>query len=287
MRSWDTRCAPRLEGVPELTSLRQLACASSLSNVSLQNGAPLLMRLQSYDNIPRCLQVPDALWEAAACMPALAELSISVHTPAETVVAVGSHVWQRLAACTQLARLKLAEGFVDGAPDESGKIAKLPSYGLALPSACRSSCISRARYSGACTQPRLHSHASETASPQPATAAPPPCAGAFELHPGITQLTALRRFGLHGNIASLGDLWHHTGLTRLMLLDSEQPIPAPAHRGPSLPALLEADLGADNWQMEPPQHGVISQGLRNVTRLVRPSCGYQQSYSSSCLPQFR
>ncbi len=93
-------------------------------------------------------------------------------------------------------------------------------------------------------------------------------AGEFELQPGITQLTPLRELEVHGNVASLGDLWQHTGLTRLALVECDRPILGPTHSGPSLPALLEASLGTDMREMVPPEHGFF-QALSNVTYLVR------------------
>lgn len=65
--------------------------------------------------------MPGALWDSLACMPALAQLEIRVHTHEGRTVAIGSGAWQRLAACTQLARLKLQEGTVEGGIDEAGE----------------------------------------------------------------------------------------------------------------------------------------------------------------------
>lgn len=62
---------------------------------------------------PLPLQVPDELWDSLACLPSLAYLEIAVHLWPGNPVVLDSRVWQRLAACTQLDRLRLAKGFVD------------------------------------------------------------------------------------------------------------------------------------------------------------------------------
>ncbi|PRW56681.1 Leucine-rich repeat-containing 40 [Chlorella sorokiniana] len=157
-------------------------------------------------------EVPDELWSSVACMPALANLEIEVHTGMGTTVAIGSRARECLAACTQLARLKLAEGYVEGSGDEPGE---------------------------------------------------------FALLPGATRLSALRELELHGNVSSLGDLWQHTGLTRLVLLDSIDSYPAaPDGSGSSLPALLQAELGTDQRHIELPEQHRLFAALNNVTRLT-------------------
>ena len=97
---------------------------------------------------------------------------------------------------------------------------------------------------------------------------PPPRAGDFLLEPGFTQLSALRNFELHGNIASLGDVWRHPGLTRLVLLDSNEGIPGPQQGGASLPALREACIGHSSLAMPPLEPRLFRQALCGVTSLV-------------------
>lgn len=96
-----------------------------------------------------------------------------------------------------------------------------------------------------------------------------PLAGDFELQPGFTQLTALRELELHGNVASLGDLWQHTALTRLVLLDAEEAFPYPQDGSSSLPGLEVAVVGSSKREMPPFWGGLLSGTLRHVPDLVR------------------
>lgn len=134
--------------------------------------------------------------------------------------------------------------------------------------------------SSLCTRPtnrEMCMHASRHFAPalilaisQPATSAPLP-PGIFELPAGITQLTALRNFALHGNIASLGDLWQHTGLTQLALMNSHIPFPEPPRGSASLPALRTAEVGSIWRELPLFWDGLLSSALRHVTRLVGAS----------------
>ena len=65
-------------------------------------------------------QVPDALWDAVACLPNLVVLEVHVHAAPEGTI-IPSLAWQRLAACTRLACLRLLNCYVSGGADEYGE----------------------------------------------------------------------------------------------------------------------------------------------------------------------
>lgn len=71
-----------------------------------------------------------------------------------------------------------------------------------------------------------------------------------------------------GCIASLGDLWQHTGLTQLELLDSHDDFAYPPRRSFSLPALRSATVGIMKQELVPFWDGLLSSTLRHVTFLV-------------------
>lgn len=68
--------------------------------------------------LPRCapaaaqpFQVPDALWDTLACIPALVRLEVAVQADVGGTT-IGGHAWRCLAACTQLSGLKLLDADV-------------------------------------------------------------------------------------------------------------------------------------------------------------------------------
>lgn len=197
-------------------------------------------------------------------MPSLQELQVQVHTCVGTSVTLGSRAWEHLAACTQLARLRLAEGYVDDGADEPGE-----SHACLWPLPCLMACTACGVHAAPNSSVRAHCARSSAPTRRRAICHAFPSAGCFELLPGATRLTALREFEVHGNVSSLGDLWQHTGLTRLVLQDSIDAFPEAPQDGGSLPALLQADLGSEQGELELPEQCRLFAALSNVTRLVR------------------
>lgn len=121
---------------------------------------------------------------------------------------------------------------------------------------CRTGCCSKAQIASS-TKP---------------TTQPPPChcifAGNFALLPGATRLTALRSLAIDGNIASLGDVWQHTGLTQLVLVNSHEQFPEPLHDRPCLPALQVAEVGSTTQALPQFWDWLLLGALRHVTALV-------------------